>query len=360
MRAIKSIVWLRREDSPQTLQMAFHSAAAAWSIVPLLSRHDLLFLPTAGENFGHVILEAMQAGVPVLISDKTLWKNLSKHHTQLGAFPSTIHGFRQQDKGGPSDGAGGVLANGRRVVRGVFAERYTNGETLFERTREVLLSLTSAADSRWRSHNQLLRFSAEYCVHTSSFAGNQRGTETSGDSFLDGSGRLKRLPGDHDQCIKPVLRLGNTLMPEEVSALRRNHAIIRTMTRQYAAGHTSRRSVRPRGNPAGIRSTAKKQNRFTSGQPFSAIAFEQHDRMMSRERLSEAAQDQEFVIFYVDLHEGDPVLGIQRAKKVVTDAHRRFAHCLVIFVDTRLESGIAKVAGYILRKRKLGRLVAQT
>ena len=41
-----------------------------------LANHDLFFLPTRGENYGHVIFEALAAGLPVLISDQTPWKNL--------------------------------------------------------------------------------------------------------------------------------------------------------------------------------------------------------------------------------------------------------------------------------------------
>jgi glycosyltransferase involved in cell wall biosynthesis len=38
--------------------------------------HDLFLFPTHGENYGHVILEALLAGTPVLISDLTPWRNL--------------------------------------------------------------------------------------------------------------------------------------------------------------------------------------------------------------------------------------------------------------------------------------------
>lgn len=41
-----------------------------------LESYDLFFFPTAGENFGHVILESFSAGTPVLISDTTPWRNL--------------------------------------------------------------------------------------------------------------------------------------------------------------------------------------------------------------------------------------------------------------------------------------------
>jgi glycosyltransferase involved in cell wall biosynthesis len=42
----------------------------------ILGLYDLLLLPTGGENYGHVIAEALTAGTPVLISDKTPWRNL--------------------------------------------------------------------------------------------------------------------------------------------------------------------------------------------------------------------------------------------------------------------------------------------
>jgi glycosyltransferase involved in cell wall biosynthesis len=38
------------------------------------SRYDLFTFPTRGENFGHVIPEALSAGTPILLSDQTSWK----------------------------------------------------------------------------------------------------------------------------------------------------------------------------------------------------------------------------------------------------------------------------------------------
>jgi glycosyltransferase involved in cell wall biosynthesis len=40
--------------------------------------YDLFLFPTLRENFGHVISEALSVGTPVLISDKTPWRNLSE------------------------------------------------------------------------------------------------------------------------------------------------------------------------------------------------------------------------------------------------------------------------------------------
>ena len=42
-----------------------------------LSRYQMFFLPTLGENFGYAILEALTVGCPVVISDRTPWRNLA-------------------------------------------------------------------------------------------------------------------------------------------------------------------------------------------------------------------------------------------------------------------------------------------
>jgi glycosyltransferase involved in cell wall biosynthesis len=43
-----------------------------------MADHDLFLLPSQGESFGHVILEALLAGCPVLISDRTPWRGLQE------------------------------------------------------------------------------------------------------------------------------------------------------------------------------------------------------------------------------------------------------------------------------------------
>jgi glycosyltransferase involved in cell wall biosynthesis len=45
-------------------------------VADALAAHHLLLFPTLGENFGHVILEALVAGIPVLTSDRTPWDGL--------------------------------------------------------------------------------------------------------------------------------------------------------------------------------------------------------------------------------------------------------------------------------------------
>jgi glycosyltransferase involved in cell wall biosynthesis len=47
-------------------------------VVRILLDHDLMFLPTRGENFGHIIFESLSAGCPVLLSDRTPWRALER------------------------------------------------------------------------------------------------------------------------------------------------------------------------------------------------------------------------------------------------------------------------------------------
>lgn len=47
-------------------------------VVSTLARYDLMLLPTAGENYGHAIVDSLVAGTPVLISDRTPWRGLAE------------------------------------------------------------------------------------------------------------------------------------------------------------------------------------------------------------------------------------------------------------------------------------------
>lgn len=59
-------------------KVSFKGAINKNNVLGMLSRYDVFCLPTKGENFGHVISEALCAGLVVLVSDKTPWKNPEK------------------------------------------------------------------------------------------------------------------------------------------------------------------------------------------------------------------------------------------------------------------------------------------
>ncbi len=64
---------------PSNVKAVYHGALAHEQVHEVLASKDLFFFPTIGENFGHAIVEALEAGCPVLISDRTPWRDLSKH-----------------------------------------------------------------------------------------------------------------------------------------------------------------------------------------------------------------------------------------------------------------------------------------
>ena len=65
-------------ELPNNVSAYFHGEIDHAVVVETLSGYDLFFLPTRGENYGHVIFEALAAGVPVLISDQTPWRDLEQ------------------------------------------------------------------------------------------------------------------------------------------------------------------------------------------------------------------------------------------------------------------------------------------
>lgn len=61
---------------PAHVSLQSHGPLQPDAIAQKLAGYDLFLLPTLGENFGHVIAEALSAGLPVLISDQTPWRDM--------------------------------------------------------------------------------------------------------------------------------------------------------------------------------------------------------------------------------------------------------------------------------------------
>jgi len=62
---------------PPNVTAVYHGPVPPERVDEAFSRSHVFFFPTLGENFGHVIVEAMRAGCPPLISDRTPWRNLA-------------------------------------------------------------------------------------------------------------------------------------------------------------------------------------------------------------------------------------------------------------------------------------------
>lgn len=63
---------------PENIRVTYHGAVEPEQVPKVFASHDVFLFPTRGENFGHVILEALSAGCPMLLSDQTPWRGLEK------------------------------------------------------------------------------------------------------------------------------------------------------------------------------------------------------------------------------------------------------------------------------------------
>lgn len=65
---------------PSNVKVQYKGMLNPSEILDVFSKYHFFLFPTFGENFGHVIFEALSAGCPVIISDQTPWRQLAEKH----------------------------------------------------------------------------------------------------------------------------------------------------------------------------------------------------------------------------------------------------------------------------------------
>ena len=90
---------------PDRITVRYHGPVSPDSVSGIFSRYHAFLFPTLGENFGHVILESLTAGCPVVISDRTPWRNLARKYAgwdlpleQPVSFQETIQQLVDMDQ----------------------------------------------------------------------------------------------------------------------------------------------------------------------------------------------------------------------------------------------------------------------
>jgi len=66
---------------PPRIQFLYFGEYAPTEISSIMSQADLFVFPTYGENFGHVIAEALSVGCPIAIPDTTPWTDVVRQST---------------------------------------------------------------------------------------------------------------------------------------------------------------------------------------------------------------------------------------------------------------------------------------
>ena len=124
---------------PENVRATWRGETANAEILRRMAEIDLFFLPTAGENFGHAIFEALACGVPVLVSDQTPWRDLAARRAGWDlplAAPETFVETIEALAAMPEDQRT-ALRRGARAV----AQAYVECGGAVERNREMLHAL---------------------------------------------------------------------------------------------------------------------------------------------------------------------------------------------------------------------------
>ena len=63
---------------PGHIRVRYLGEVESSGVVSAIRPYDLFFVPSRGENYGHVFAESLAAGVPILVSDMTPWRKLEE------------------------------------------------------------------------------------------------------------------------------------------------------------------------------------------------------------------------------------------------------------------------------------------
>jgi glycosyltransferase involved in cell wall biosynthesis len=66
--------------APANIRIEYRGFVLPDAVPSTLAAYHVFLLPTMGENYGHVIVEALMCGRPVIISNTTPWRDLAEHN----------------------------------------------------------------------------------------------------------------------------------------------------------------------------------------------------------------------------------------------------------------------------------------
>lgn len=108
---------------PAHVQVEHKGPVRPGEVAGILAAHHLLFMPSAGENFGHAMLEALLAARPLLISDRTPWRGLEADEAgwdlpldRPEAFSRAIDRVVAMDQAAYDQWAAGAFRRGGRYL----------------------------------------------------------------------------------------------------------------------------------------------------------------------------------------------------------------------------------------------------
>ena len=120
---------------PANIRVHYRGEVKHEDVSKVFAEHDLLLLPTRGENYGHVICESLMSGCPVLISNQTPWHGLEALNVGWDLPLSEPERFREVLQQCVNMGPEEHTAMSVRAAR--FGASRANGPALIEDNRAL-------------------------------------------------------------------------------------------------------------------------------------------------------------------------------------------------------------------------------
>jgi glycosyltransferase involved in cell wall biosynthesis len=125
-------------DLPNQVRVKYNGELKPIEVLSVFAQYHLFVLPTRGENYGHVILESLMAGTPVLVSDQTPWRATSCGGIETLALDSVSDWASALERWASySD----EILKARRKAALEFAQTYLKSDTVVRQNRELFLSV---------------------------------------------------------------------------------------------------------------------------------------------------------------------------------------------------------------------------
>jgi glycosyltransferase involved in cell wall biosynthesis len=127
-------------------RVSYAGEVAGEDVVAFLGDFDLLVLPTLGENFGHVVLEALAAGTPVIVGDGTPWRQLETAGAGWLCDPSSpesVAGLIERFRSLPAADRRAMREAARKLARSMLSDPQP-----VEDNRRAFRQLVAAKEAR--------------------------------------------------------------------------------------------------------------------------------------------------------------------------------------------------------------------
>lgn len=129
-------------ELPSHIQFNYLGPLYPSQVPEKMAGYDIFYMPTLGENFGHVIAEALGCGLPVLIADTTPWRNLEQQ-----GLGWDIPLFQPERFVAAIEICGGMQAKDydawRQRIRAWALANIGNGEAI-EQSRQLFMNLDTS------------------------------------------------------------------------------------------------------------------------------------------------------------------------------------------------------------------------